>query len=39
MKKITPPTDVSITLHGDVFAEYLTAGEDVSAGLTICPMA
>lgn len=31
------PTDVSITLHGDVFAEYLTAGEDVSSWFTNLP--
>lgn len=35
-EKITP-TDVSITLHGDVFAEYLTAGEDVSSWFTNLP--
>ena len=31
------PTDVSITLHGDVFAEDLTAGEDVSGWFTNLP--
>ena len=35
-EKITP-TDVSITLHGDVFAEYLTAGEEVSGWFTNLP--
>ena len=31
------PTDVSITLHGDVFAEDLTAGVDVSGWFTNLP--
>ena len=32
------PVDVSITLHGDVFAENLTAGKDVSSWFTNLPL-